>query len=108
MLLVTRPSFARPDNAFDLTGPKIEMHVTRAGKMLPIADVSNLQPEDRLWIHVNLPDDQAVRGGEVFGELRVGGLGIQACAHKYQFPSQLRKLGIDRDGEATRARRRRD
>ncbi len=60
MLLVTRPSFARPDNAFDLTGPKIEMHVTRAGKMLPIADVSNLQTEDRLWIHVELPDDQAV------------------------------------------------
>jgi hypothetical protein len=60
MLMVAPASFAGPDNAFDLTGPKIEMHVTRAGKMLPIADVSNLQPEDRLWIHVELPDDQAV------------------------------------------------
>jgi hypothetical protein len=60
VLLVVRPSFATPDNAFDLSGPKIEMHVTRGGKALPIADVSNLQPDDRLWIHVDLPDDQSV------------------------------------------------
>src|ERR1700676_5034482 len=60
MFVVEPTSFARPDNAFDLSGPKIEMHVTRAGKTLAIADVSNLQAEDRLWIHVELPDDQAV------------------------------------------------
>src|ERR1700676_2466250 len=60
MFVVEPTSFAQPDNAFDLSGPKIEMHVTRAGKRLAIADVSNLQAEDRLWIHVELPDDQAV------------------------------------------------
>jgi hypothetical protein len=60
MLVVVPASFARPDNPFDLSGPKMEMYVTRGGKTLPIADVSNLQPDDRLWIHVDLPDDQAV------------------------------------------------
>jgi hypothetical protein len=53
-------SFARADNVFDLSGPKIEINVTRAGKTLGIADVPNLLPGDRLWIHVDLPDDQAV------------------------------------------------
>ena len=60
MLGVVRTGFARPDNAFDLTGPKIEINVTRAGKTLGIADVPNLLPGDRLWIHVDLPDDQSV------------------------------------------------
>ncbi len=60
MLAVVRPGFAEPDNAFDLTGPKIEIEVTRAGKKLGIADVPNLMPGDRLWIHVDLPDDQSV------------------------------------------------
>ncbi len=58
---IAPPSFADPDNAlFDLTGPKIEIEVNRAGKKLGIADVPNLLPGDRLWIHVDLPDDQAV------------------------------------------------
>jgi hypothetical protein len=60
MLGVVGTGFARPDNAFDLTGPKIEINVTRAGKTLGIADVPNLLPADRLWIHVDLPGDQAV------------------------------------------------
>ena len=60
LLAGARTSFARADNAFDLSGPKIEMHVTRAGKTLAIADVSNLQPDDRVWIHVELPEDQSV------------------------------------------------
>ena len=38
----------------------MEMKVTRAGKKLGIADVPNLLPGDRLWIHVDLPDDQSV------------------------------------------------
>lgn len=42
MLGVVRTGFARPDNAFDLTGPKIEINVTRAGKTLGIAGVPNL------------------------------------------------------------------
>ena len=60
MLGVVGTGFARPDNAFDLTGPKIEIKVTRAGNTLGIADVPNLLPADRLWIHVDLPGDQAV------------------------------------------------
>jgi hypothetical protein len=52
---------ARADSAtFDLVGPKVEMNVTRAGKTLPISEVSNLQPGDRLWIHPDLPEDQSV------------------------------------------------
>ena len=47
--------------AFDLAGPKVEMTVSRAGKTLPIAEVPNLQPGDRLWIHPDLPSDQSVR-----------------------------------------------
>ena len=47
--------------AFDLTGPQVEITVNRAGKTLPIAEVPNLQPGDRLWIHPVLPGDQSVR-----------------------------------------------
>src|SRR6202046_5865849 len=51
----------RADSAtFDLAGPRVEVTVTRAGKMLPISDVPNLQPGDRLWIHPDLPESQSV------------------------------------------------
>ncbi len=46
--------------AFDLSGPRVEMRVTRNGKTLPISAVANLQPGDRLWIHPDLPDGQSV------------------------------------------------
>ncbi len=50
------------DNArFDLAGPRIEVHVTRAGMTLPIASVPNLQPGDRLWLHPDLPSTQSIR-----------------------------------------------
>jgi hypothetical protein len=53
---------ARAENAaFDLIGPKVEVRVQRAGKTLPIAEVPNLQPGDRLWLHPDLPDSQSVR-----------------------------------------------
>jgi hypothetical protein len=45
---------------FDLTGPKIEIHVTRAGKTLPVAAVPNLQAGDKLWLHPDLPPTQSV------------------------------------------------
>ena len=47
--------------AFDLSGPTIEMTVTRAGQVLPISSVPNLQVGDRLWIHPMLPDQQSAR-----------------------------------------------
>ena len=60
VLAAASAGVARPENPFDLIGPKIEMHVNRTGKTLGIADVPNLLAGDRLWIHVDLPDNQAV------------------------------------------------
>jgi hypothetical protein len=44
---------------FDLAGPKVDVHVQREGKTLPIAEVPNLLPGDRLWIHPDLPESQS-------------------------------------------------
>src|SRR6266496_168798 len=53
---------ANADNAaFDLAGPKVEARVQRDGTSLPIAEVPNLQPGDRLWVHPDLPESQSVR-----------------------------------------------
>jgi len=48
-------------HTFDLVGPRIDMTVNRDGKTLPISNVSELLPGDRLWIHAEFPDDQSVR-----------------------------------------------
>ncbi|WP_434557116.1 hypothetical protein [Tunturiibacter psychrotolerans] len=45
---------------FDLAGPKVDVHVTRAGKTLPIAQVPNLQPGDKIWLRAELPPTQSV------------------------------------------------
>ncbi|GAC1358837.1 MAG: hypothetical protein NVSMB3_06050 [Acidobacteriaceae bacterium] len=50
-----------PSARFDLTGPKIEVQVTRAGQTLPIASVPNLQAGDQLRLHPDLPRTQSVR-----------------------------------------------
>ena len=63
-LLISLPlaGAARAENAaFDLIGPKVEVRVQRAAATLPIAEVPNLQPGDRLWLHPDLPDSQSVR-----------------------------------------------
>jgi hypothetical protein len=56
------PTTASADaaSAFDLSGPRVEMKVMRAGKTLPIANVPNLQAGDRLWVHPDFPDSQSV------------------------------------------------
>lgn len=46
--------------AFDLPGPRIEVRITRSGNTLPIAQVPNLQPGDRIWVHPKLPPEQSV------------------------------------------------
>ena len=46
---------------FDLAGPKIEVRVTRNGVTLPIAQVPNLQPGDKLWLHPDFPPSQSVK-----------------------------------------------
>lgn len=44
---------------FDLAGPKVDVHVKRGEVTLPISEVPNLLPGDRLWVHPDLPEDQA-------------------------------------------------
>ncbi len=47
-------------HTFDLVGPKIDITVDRAGKNLPISNVTELLAGDRLWIHPEFPTDQSV------------------------------------------------
>lgn len=47
--------------AFDLAGPKVDVHVRRGDLTLPISETPNLLPGDRLWIHPDLPDSQSTR-----------------------------------------------
>ncbi len=55
---------------FDLAGPKIDVRVTRGGKTLPIAEVPNLEPGDKVWVHPNLPPTQSARYLMVIAFLR--------------------------------------
>jgi hypothetical protein len=45
--------------AFDLVGPKVDVHVKRGDITLPISQVPNLLPGDRIWIHPDLPESQS-------------------------------------------------
>ena len=45
--------------AFDLSGPKVDVHVKRGDVTLPISEAPNLLPGDRLWIHPDLPESQS-------------------------------------------------
>lgn len=45
--------------AFDLAGPKVDVHVKRGSITLPISQSANLLPGDRLWIHPDLPPSQS-------------------------------------------------
>ncbi len=61
-IILVLVSAASADNAaFDLIGPKVQVRVQRSGTTLPIAEVPNLQPGDRLWVHPDLPVSQSVR-----------------------------------------------
>jgi hypothetical protein len=64
LFLVLLISFSAPQlsaQAFDLAGPKVDIHVKRGSVTLPIGEVSNLLPGDRLWIHPDFPDSQSAR-----------------------------------------------
>src|SRR4030095_9470278 len=62
LFLFARTTRVRADTAaFDLSGPRIEIKVTRGNKTLPISQVPNLQPGDRIWVHPDLPEDQSAR-----------------------------------------------
>lgn len=59
-LVFSSSCLLRADNArFDLVGPKIDVRVTRGGTTLPIAEVPNLRPGDRLWVKADLPTSQS-------------------------------------------------
>ena len=45
--------------AFDLAGPKVDVHVKRGDLTLPISKAPNLLPGDRLWIHPDMPESQS-------------------------------------------------
>jgi hypothetical protein len=50
-----------PGASFDLLGPKVDVHVKRGEATLPIGQVPNLLPGDRLWIHPDLPSTQSAK-----------------------------------------------
>jgi hypothetical protein len=62
LLCCLAPTGLRAESqAFDLTGPKVDVHVKRGDITLPISETPNLLPGDRLWIHPDLPDSQSQR-----------------------------------------------
>ena len=61
LLCAAAPAGFGDAHSFDLVGPRIDMTVDRSGKTLPISQVTELLPGDRLWLHVEFPDDQSVR-----------------------------------------------
>ncbi len=44
---------------FDLIGPKVDVRVTRGTTSLPIAEVPDLQPGDKIWVKADLPHTQS-------------------------------------------------
>ncbi|MEA3180173.1 MAG: hypothetical protein QOI59_3696 [Gammaproteobacteria bacterium] len=59
-LLTTVEVHAEPA-PFDLAGPNLAITVTRGDKTLPITQVPNLAPGDRLWIQADFPATQSAR-----------------------------------------------
>lgn len=61
-IMLAAPGSPRADaGPFDLSGPTLQMKVTRGSKSLPISAVPNLQAGDRLWVHVDFPSNQSSR-----------------------------------------------
>jgi hypothetical protein len=44
---------------FDLTGPHLEVEITRGDTTLPAAEVPNLAPGDRVWVRADLTTDES-------------------------------------------------
>src|ERR1035438_3688003 len=61
VLLLSFSALRLNAQAFDLTGPKVDIHVKRGQATLPIGQVPNLLAGDRLWIHPDFPDSQSAR-----------------------------------------------
>ena len=59
VLLGSTPLVRADDARFDLPGPGIDVYVTRGAATLPIAQVPELQPGDRLRVKTDLPATQS-------------------------------------------------
>src|SRR5260370_35083901 len=59
LLLLSTTLHADPAR-FDLAGPKVDVHVTRDHRTLPIAQVPNLLPGDKIWLHPDPPPTQPI------------------------------------------------
>jgi hypothetical protein len=68
-LLIALPALAGVA-PFDLAGPDLQVTVGRGHVTLPIAEVPNLAPGDRLWIRADLPASQSQHYLLVIGFLR--------------------------------------
>ena len=60
-LLALAVSAQADSAAFDLSGPRVEVKVTRGGKTLPISEVANLEPGDWLWLRPDVPESDSTR-----------------------------------------------
>ena len=58
LFLALNPDCTPTARAFDLSGPKVDVHVKR-GRSRCLSEVPNLLPGDRLWIHPDLPESQS-------------------------------------------------
>ncbi len=56
LVLLSTRAFSQ---AFDLVGPEVNVHVKRGDVTLPISEVPNLLPGDRLWVHPDMPASQS-------------------------------------------------
>ena len=61
LILRSVSTYGQSPPAFDLMGPKVDVRVKRGEVTLPIGQVPNLLPGDRLWIHPDFPDSQSTR-----------------------------------------------
>ena len=61
LILSSVSMYGQAAPAFDLIGPKVDVRVKRGEVTLPIGQVPNLLPGDRLWIHPDFPESQSTR-----------------------------------------------
>jgi hypothetical protein len=59
LFVIALVGIASAESGFDLDGPALDVKVMRAGQTLPISQVPNLQPGDRIWLHPNFTEDQS-------------------------------------------------
>jgi hypothetical protein len=59
LVCLTLSGWCADGPAFDLAGPKVDVHVKRGEVTLPIGEVPNLLPGDRIWIHPDFPESQS-------------------------------------------------